>query len=85
MATVLDASGNSRFAADKKLETPNTIVTRDPYSVTTPNYVGEIVYDRINHRYYRATGTANTDWIAVNGAQTPSALARATAFGLIGL
>ncbi len=88
MATVLDASGNSPLGvADKPLTRPNAIVTSDPYGSRTPLYAGEIVYDRSNHRYYRANGLANTDWQSFGhgNSQDQSQLARTMAFGIASL
>lgn len=84
MATVLDASGNGpRTAADNKLTTISRFVTVDPYNVTTPNFVGELVHDTNSNTTYRATTILSTGWEAVGGGPVRSSVARDMAFGHI--
>lgn len=85
MATVADLSGNSPFVVDKKLTTITRFVTVDPYAVTTPAFVGELVHDTNSNTSYRATTILNTGWVAIGGGPVRSSVARDIAFGHVSI
>lgn len=62
MATVPDKSGNAPFQPDYMLNSISSTVTSTPQAVKTPDFVGQLVYDRGNDKLYRAYGAANTQW-----------------------
>lgn len=62
-------SGKSRRDLNKH-KVPNRITAAAPYSVLTPNFVGEVVLDTANHMLWRAASSANTGWVAYSPATT---------------
>ena len=62
MATVRDKSTNAPFQPDYMLNGVSSTVTSTPQAVKTPDFVGQLVYDRGNDKLYRAYGAANTQW-----------------------
>lgn len=69
MATTIDLSGN--FPADlptgvdSKLAKPTRNNAGTPVASLTPAFPGEVVMDTTNFQLWRATGTANTDWMTI--------------------
>lgn len=66
MATAKDISGNSPqvFDTDRLIDgiKPNRTNAGSPSGSLTPEYPGELVYDTTNSVFYKAIGTAATDW-----------------------
>lgn len=64
MAIVADASGIN--PTDKSFVTHNRTNAGEPNAALTPQYVGEIVLDTTNNRRWKAVGTTNASWIAID-------------------
>ena len=68
MATVANLANdggpipNFTSAVDRALTAPNRTLATSPVGVTTPGYIGEIVFDQSTTGLWKAYGLANTDW-----------------------